>query len=373
MNGHDSPGDLKSMTHHKIQPRWPVTVLSIVVLLSTVCCRGRGDRLPADSGPGDAGPPDAPQLDKIVLPPDQQPPDILPPDLRPPDTQRGDLYITDFGVAMPGTWKFIPAGSYVRGSPVTEPCRHKAEVQHKVTLTRSFWIMTTEVTQGQFKAVMNYNPSYPWKNKTANHPVDQVSWDEAAAYANGLSQKAGLVACYVCKGQRQAMACTDAAKYSKQKIYQCPGYRLPTDAEWEYAYRAGTTTAYYSGSSSGYCWDCTPLDGNLDKIGWYCANAGGNPPSSAGWPRAVGQKAPNAWGLYDMAGNLREWCHDVLTPYPAQAVTDPVGVATPPWIHIVVRGGSFLDSASPARAASSGGSGWARSWIKGFRLVRSVL
>ena len=143
-------------------------------------------------------------------------------------------------------------------------------------------------------------------------------------------------------------------------IYLCKGYRLPTEAEWEYAYRAGTTTAFYNGGIT----NCGSKDPNLDKIGWYNQN-------SSSMTHPVGKKAPNAWGLYDMAGNVWEWCHDWYAAYPPTSVTDPVGSSS--GSSRVKRGGSYPHSAIDARAAErtsfypNGRFGY-----NGFRLCRSV-
>jgi formylglycine-generating enzyme required for sulfatase activity len=138
--------------------------------------------------------------------------------------------------------------------------------------------------------------------------------------------------------------CSEKSAYAGPAIYGCPGYRLPTEAEWEYAYRAGTTTAYYDGPSDAAVWRlCSPLDANLDKIGWYCGNAGDT-------THPVAQKQPNAWGLYDMAGNVWEWVEDWWQDdLGSAAATDPVGVN--PGSTRVVRGGSWYSIPVYARAA----------------------
>jgi formylglycine-generating enzyme required for sulfatase activity len=123
--------------------------------------------------------------------------------------------------------------------------------------------------------------------------------------------------------------------------YQCAGYRLPTEAEWEYAYRAGTTTAFYNGAITQT--GTSPLDPNLDAIGWYRGNSGNTTHPDA-------QKAPNAWKLNDMSGNVWEWCWDWLGASPASAVTDPLGPAS--GTSKTLRGGSYGNEASWARAAT---------------------
>ncbi len=229
------------------------------------------------------------------------------------------------------------------GSPTSEFCREVGENQHKVTLTHKFLIQTTEVTQAQYSAVMGFNPT-TFSGCGSTCAVEGVNFHLAAAYCNALSIKAGLPRCYVCSGKGKTMTCQTNALYDGSKVYDCAGYRLPTEAEWEYAYRAGTKTALYNGKNDpARCKDCTTLDLNAAAIGWYCANK--NP----GGVKPVGQKKPNAWGLYDMAGNLWEWCHDRTVTYPNSAVTDPVGSTNSN--HRILRGGSWFSGAEFMRAA----------------------
>ena len=266
--------------------------------------------------------------------------------------------------APQNNWVTIKAGTFQMGSPDgtgTQPkenCRATNETQLKVTLTRDFEMQTTEVTQDQFYAVMGYKP---WKFTSCGGtcPVEQVTWDEAAAYTNALSSKAGLTACYSCTGIGTSVKCQETSATKGKGIYTCLGYRLPTEAEWEYAYRAGTTTAFYNGGISS----CKGKDPNLDKIGWYDQN-------SSTTMHPAGKKTANAWGLSDMAGNVWEWCHDWLTTYPKTSVIDPVGATGSLRVR---RGGSWGDAADRARAAyrDSVGPGGRSSYL-GIRLVRSL-
>lgn len=197
----------------------------------------------------------------------------------------------------------IPSGRFVMGSPTTELGREEEEVQHDVILTQDFYMQTTEVTQAQWLDVMGNNPSENI-NCGMNCPVENVSWLEIQTFIARLDNL------------REGT------------------YRLPTEAEWEYAARANTATALASGDLTAEGCD---YDENLDIIGWYCYN-------SPDGPQPVAQKLPNNWGLYDMHGNVWEWCHDTLGPYPMGPVTDPKGAVDDN--TKVMRGGgytSFLD------------------------------
>jgi len=186
----------------------------------------------------------------------------------------------------------IPAGKFKMGSPESEKGRDDDETQHEVTLTKPFYMGKHEVTQEQWEAVMGNNRS---KTKGAKLPVTDVSWEDCQEFIKKLNENT--------KG----------------------GYRLPTEAEWEYACRAGTTTEYSFGDK------ITPKDGNYHD-------------SEINKPVAVGSYKPNAFGLYDMHGNVFEWCNDCYAKYPAGAVTDPKGPAT--GTYRVLRGGSFLNLGS---------------------------
>ena len=192
----------------------------------------------------------------------------------------------------------IPAGTFVMGSPTSEEERDDDETQHEVTLTKPFYMGKYEVTQEQWEAVMEDNES---DTKGAKLPVTNVSWEDCQKFIKKLNAK------------------TDG------------GYRLPTEAEWEYACRAGTATAYSFGD------EITPKDANYKD-------------SEIANPVAVGSYQPNAFGLYDMHGNVCEWCEDWEADYPAGAVTDPKGPATGD--RRVLRGGSFFSLESDARSSN---------------------
>ena len=266
-----------------------------------------------------------------------------------PDVETGDE--GDTTVTPPGFVRIEP-GTFVMGSPESELGRYSDENQHSVTLTRSFLLQTTEVTQEQWQAVMASNPSY-FSDCGSNCPVESVSWYDAIAYANAESASEGLAPCYSALGEVIGGA----------TVYDCTGYRLPTEAEWEYAARAGTTTASYGGELSGDPSSCDAQP-SLESIAWYCGNSGDR-------TQAVGGKAANAWGLYDMLGNVWEWTWDWYGSYPGGAVTDPVGASS--GSDRVLRGGGWNGYANYARAANhASGDPDGRFNDYGFRLARSL-
>jgi len=193
----------------------------------------------------------------------------------------------------------VPAGQFWLGSPALETGHQEDETRHLVQITKPFYFSAHEVTQKQYESVMGYNPTH---SKDADKPVENVSWNEAVDFCD---------------------------KLSKQEGHQ---YRLPTEAEWEYACRAGTTTAYSFGEDAS----------RLDRYAWYSGN-------SDYTTHTGGEKLPNPWGLYDMHGNVWEWCQDRYEDYPSGAVTDPTGPAS--GIYRLLRGGSFVVRTSYVRSA----------------------
>ena len=273
----------------------------------------------------------------------------------------GDRAAPDATPPVPGSWVQIEAGSFQMGSLKTEPCREYDEDLHRVTLTHGFVIQTTEVTQGQFQALMGYPSQLASCGEDC--PVEQATWHEAAAYCNALSAREGVTPCYKCAGTRSDVACTETMAHSGKKIYLCPGYHLPSEAKWEYAYRAGTSTAYFNGPNDpATCKECSPLDANLDAIAWYCGNAQGT-------THAVAQKPANAWKLHDMAGNVWEWCHDLYQTHLGTAdVTDPLGSSN--GTDHVIKGGDAL--ASPYSLRSGNRCLPETKHLTGFRCVRTI-
>jgi formylglycine-generating enzyme required for sulfatase activity len=263
----------------------------------------------------------------------------------------------------------ISAGTFNMGSPSSEPCRSppggSIETLHQVTLTHDFEISDHEVTQEEFLNMMGYNPSY-FSSCGKTCPVESITWSEATAYCTSLSSKEALKYCYSCTGIGTTVNCQEATQYRGSMIYNCPGFRLPTEAEWEYAYRAGTTTVYYNGSNDfSACFSCVMKDANADSIGWSCSN-------SSSKTHAVKQKSNNAWGLYDMAGNVWEWCNDwYQQDLGIASATDPSGPVSGNSRRL--RGGSYYFNAPYLRAAMryNDNPASSKSYV-GFRCVRSL-
>ena len=207
----------------------------------------------------------------------------------------------------------IRAGSFVMGAPDVE-----GATPHKVRLRKAFWLGKYEVTQAQYERVMGENPSH---SSGPNLPVENVSWARATDFCGRLIEREGK-----------------ARRLPKGYVY-----RLPTEAEWEYSCRAGTQTAYYFGDAPEM----------LGDYAWYNGNSGKK-------THEVGKKKPNAWGLYDMHGNVWEWCRDRFGEYPAGAATDPLREPrrSP---KRVVRGGRWYSAARDCRAA----------WRSGFPPARA--
>ena len=228
---------------------------------------------------------------------------------------------------------WIPPGTFTMGSPIGEVDRSSDEgPQTTVTLSRGFFIGRYEVTQGEYLAVTGRNPSWFASATNAVRPVEQVNWSDATNYCYLLNQR-------------------------ETRLGSGWEYRLPTEAEWEYACRAGTTTRFYYGDDPGYA--------RLTDFAWFLDN-------SANSTHPVGQKLPNPWGLYDMAGNVWEWCQDWYGAYAGGSLTDPQRSASGG--SRVLRGGSWGEPASYARSARrlAPGDPSVRHWRFGLRVVLAM-
>ncbi|MBR5691119.1 MAG: formylglycine-generating enzyme family protein, partial [Verrucomicrobia bacterium] len=227
---------------------------------------------------------------------------------------------------------WIKPGTFMMGSPENELGRSDDEVQHQVTLTKGYWLGKYEVTQAQYEAVTGSNPA---NFKGSNRPVENVNWFDAVNFCEKLTE-------------------IEKAAGRLPEGYE---YTLPTEAQWEYACRAGTAAALNSGKNLSDESECS----EMDEVGWYGYNSDNE-------THSVGQKMPNAWGLYDMHGNVWEWCLDKYEDYPTSSVTDPVGPDT--GVHRVKRGGSLDLIAGSCRSAYRNSySPEGRDFIFGFRVA----
>jgi formylglycine-generating enzyme required for sulfatase activity len=232
----------------------------------------------------------------------------------------------------------VPKGGFTMGSPTGEAGRNTDETQHSVTLTTDFWMAESEVTQRQYRNLMLSRPSI---FKGDELPVELVSWLDAVEYCNELSVKEKLPPCYQISGTTVGWA----------EGVKCSGYRLPTEAEWEYAARSPATTVY-AGSDS------------VDGVAWYSINSGST-------THAVKTMTANGRGLYDLSGNVWEWVWDEYQAnYEALPSIDPIGPSTS--ANRVFRGGSWIFPAVSARVAQRKNfAPTYRSSVLGFRIVRS--
>jgi formylglycine-generating enzyme required for sulfatase activity len=203
-------------------------------------------------------------------------------------------------IEMKFAW--IPPGRFLMGNDKGES---DEKPMHRVTITRGFWMGIYPVTQSQFEAVLSYNPSqFKGNNDSSLHPVEMVNWSDAKEF------------------------CQEFSKLTERPI------RLPTEAEWEYACRAGSNTDYWSGSG----------EAPLKRVAWYGGTAG----TSKGQTQPVGKLDKNSWGLFDVHGNVWEWCEDPISGYSAEDDVDPLSLSG---LGRVLRGGAWNSNADACRAA----------------------
>jgi formylglycine-generating enzyme required for sulfatase activity len=235
-----------------------------------------------------------------------------------------DIYTNKLGMRF----VLVAAGSFTMGSPETEQGRNWNEKQHKVIISKDFYLGETEVTQGQWKKIASPNPSSFKLGNT--YPVDSISWDEAMQFISFLNKLEGT-----------------------------NRYRLPTEAEWEYACRAGSTTAFAKGPVTTF--SCNEPEPALVDTAWYCYTSGLQGPARDFKPHPVKTRKPNKWGFYDMHGNVQEWVLDscrwrniwkarvgVITDTYKDNIVDPLEKKGN---HRIIRGGGWYQTAKYQRSA----------------------
>ena len=255
------------------------------------------------------------------------------------DTESGKTLEVELPYGVKLTFVWVGPGSFTMGSPAEEAGRDEGETPHKVTLSHGFWIGRTEVSQREYMAVMEMNPS---KVKGADLPVENVFYEDCTAFVRKANKLPELVSAGVV-------------------------LRLPTEAEWEFAAKGGPR-----GGAGPYAGGA-----DVGAVAWYGANSGDREISgdwtleavkeNRGRTHKVAGKAPNALGLFDMSGNVREWCSDLYHDYPISGVVDPIG--GPRGDMRIVRGGSWFDRAADCRSSARAWMSVCREGFIGFRLA----
>ena len=242
----------------------------------------------------------------------------------------------------------LPAGSFLMGSPEGDESAYAEERPQRLIEVPAFSLCQTEVTQGQYEAVMGEKPSdcdYGCGNEL---PVQNVSWSDAVAYLNKLTELESEV--LVALGEAALTGCYVGSGEDVTWVAGCTGYRLPAEAEWEYAARAGTTTR----------WSFGDVEAELGEHAWFDGNAENK-------AHTVGTRKANPWGLYDLHGNVWEWVWDAYDSYKSDKVVNSTGS------HRALRGGSFYSSPGDLRSANRD---WFtpvyRYWSFGFRCARGA-
>jgi formylglycine-generating enzyme len=309
---------------------------------------------------------------------------VSPPEPDPPLEPTADcIHPEVFGDCADGFCR-IPSGCFIMGAPRAEYfVAARSDRQVQVRLTHAFWMAQTELTREQWEETgwdqpVQFFSEHSVECLEPDCPQGNVNFFDALSYANRRSEQAGLPACYElvdCTGAVGDGLLCQQILVAATSIYECRGFRLPTEAEWEYATRAGTKTAFYSGDILAEGEPDCAFDRNLDRIGWYCGN-------SDNQNHPVAQKVPNGWDLYDLLGNVREWCNDLYDPlgYGAGPSTDPTGTLTPrPELTVVDRRSRIARGGGSNFPASAAKSDWrgqlsddAFGSSAGFRLVRTI-